>query len=468
MFVNRRKELEALKAYKELIVGGHGVNVALFGLRRIGKTELLLRFKKIHERDVIIPYLNLQKIVTDPVNFSQQFSKELLYVFAKSRGVRVKKPVEMEDVLLLASKLGDLEGGYVRNLMEIYKRRDINEVNLLNILFEFPQNLAKKHNMEIIYILDEFQEVLHVHKNVLTIMRAVTEKQSHVNYWVAGSVFSIFDEMFSHKNPFFGQFKRIKLEDFNRISSYELMDTFPVILSEKQKRMIYNLVGGQPYYLTAVCRSIVGGYAIQKRMDDGIINYCIFDEIFGETGAINEHFEYLLDVSLARFSNRDVYKKILFFLAENPANLANISSYLLKPSGEVFNYLKALLRTDLIYRAEDIYYIREPLFGFWIRGVYLGLSSGIDDKEVMARVISDLQERYLRASSELGRAKEYEFRARLEDKLGVGLRNYLSKEGRIEFDLFGEKNGVCYIFEIKWRNKSVTYRDMKNFLEKRI
>ncbi len=464
MFVNRRKELKILNAYKGLIEKGHRVNIALFGLRRTGKTELLLRFKEMHKGDIIIPYLNLQKIVPDPVNISQQFSKELIYTLAKRDG-KIKKPIEMEDLLLLASRLGDLEEEYVRTLIEIYKRRDINEANLLNILFEFPQSFAKKHNVKIIYILDEFQEILNVHKDILKIMRAVTEKQSCVNYWVAGSVFSIFDEMFNHKNPFFGQFKRIKLENLDRISSYELIDSFPVTLAEKQKRMIYNLIGGQPYYLTAICRSVVQEYAIQKQVDDDLIRYCIFNEIFDETGTINEHFEYILDVSLARFSNKDIYKKILFYLAEYPANLAGISSYLSKPSGEIFNYLKALLKTDMIYRSNDIYHIREPLLGFWIRRIYLGLpSERLDDKEVIGKMISDLQEKYLRASSELGKAKEFEFKAKLEDKFGIKLKNYRRNE--IEFDLVGRKDNLWYIFEIKWRNKPATYRDLEKFLGK--
>ncbi|MEA3255821.1 MAG: hypothetical protein U9Q22_08315 [Candidatus Altiarchaeota archaeon] len=52
------------------------------------------------------------------------------------------------------------------------------------------------------------------------------------------------------------------------------------------------------------------------------------------------------------------------------------------------------------------------------------------------------------------------------DKFKIGLRNYFSSDGQIEFDLVGGKNNICYIFEIKWRNKSASYRDLERFLGK--
>ncbi|MCK4491806.1 MAG: hypothetical protein KAU03_04225, partial [Candidatus Altiarchaeales archaeon] len=78
----------------------------------------------------------------------------------------------------------------------------------------------------------------------------------------------------------------------------------------------------------------------------------------------------------------------------------------------------------------------------------------------------EFEEKYLRASTELGKAKEFEFKAKLEDKFKIRLRNYLSSDGQIEFDLTGERNNIYYIFEIKWRNKPASYIDLRRFLEK--
>ncbi len=52
----------------------------------------------------------------------------------------------------------------------------------------------------------------------------------------------------------------------------------------------------------------------------------------------------------------------------------------------------------------------------------------------------------------------------MEEKFGLTLDNY--NKGSIEFDLVGEKEGTVYIFEIKWRNRATSYKEMKKLMEK--
>jgi len=46
MFFNRRKELEELKRAAEMFRLGNPLPIAVIGLRRIGKTELIQKFKE--------------------------------------------------------------------------------------------------------------------------------------------------------------------------------------------------------------------------------------------------------------------------------------------------------------------------------------------------------------------------------------------------------------------------------------
>jgi len=468
VFVNRKKELSILDGYWDYIKSGRQINLALFGLRRIGKTELLLKFKERKDRDkVLIPYFNMQKIVPDLNNFSKQFIIETLYTLT-SKNKKTEKPVTWDELLVLAAKTGDMEGAYVTKISNILGQKKIDETAVLNMIFSFPEKIAEKHNFKTIYIIDEFQEILNVHKNILNIMRAVTEKQKNINYWVSGSVFTVFDELFGYKNPFFGQFKKMKLTGFDRVSSHELIDKLlPMGLADTQKNILHDFAGGQPYYITAICERIIQEYAIQKELYKGVVKYCILEELFGETGKINEHFEYLIDVSLSRFTNKDLYKKMLLYLSQQPDTLSGISHHMNMPSGETYSYAKALLKTDLILRDGNLYRIRDPLFEGWINKLYLGLDRlMLKDKKIFERMFSELQEKYVKASTELGKAKEYEFKARLEEKFDLELRNYASHDGQIEIDLIGEKKGEMYIFEIKWRNKSVNIKDIIDFVDK--
>ncbi len=393
MFVNRTRELSILNQYSKSIKSGSKINIALFGLRRIGKTELLLHFRNTtHNSNILIPYINLRKIIPDIEGFVKAYSKELIYeTFLQKE--KADYPYEMEDLLILASKLGDMETQHVKTLMNIFKQHKIVEEELLELTFGFAQKLAEKHEKKIIFILDEFQELLQVHPGYLQIMRSIAEKQKDVNYWISGSVFSVFNEMLNYKNPFFGQFIRMNLENLDRESTHKLIhSTLPFDFDGNYKDQIYKITNGQPYYTVAICRKISEQYIFGRLINTQLVNYCIMNEICENIGSINEHFEYNLDISLAKFKNKDKYKTILFLLSQNPTNLSTIARHMKKPTGEILNYLKALLRTDIIFRIEDTYHICEPLFAFWINNKYLGLSTDITSEKVMEHLLANLEE----------------------------------------------------------------------------
>ena len=90
----------------------------------------------------------------------------------------------------------------------------------------------------------------------------------------------------------------------------------------------------------------------------------------------------------------------------------------------------------------------------------------LEKKVVVNNLISELTEKYLQVSSELGKAKEYELKVKLEEKFGLKLKNYTSTNGQMEFDLVGKKEGIYHVFEIKWRNKQTSFKDVKRYLEK--
>ncbi len=128
------------------------------------------------------------------------------------------------------------------------------------------------------------------------------------------------------------------------------------------------------------------------------------------------------------------------------------------------NYLKALLRTDLIFRKDSTYHIRDPLFAFWVNNKYLGLGAKITSGKVAEHLLANLEEKYQRVSTELGIAKEYEIKYKLEALYNIKLENYLKDS--IEFDLVGTDDNTAYIFEIKWRNKKTSYKDIDKLIQK--
>ena len=77
----------------------------------------------------------------------------------------------------------------------------------------------------------------------------------------------------------------------------------------------------------------------------------------------------------------------------------------------------------------------------------------------------ELQEKYARAMQELGKAKEWEFKAKLEERYGIKLDIHVKKAG-YEFDLVGYKKGKPWVFEVKWKGKPASLKELENFAKK--
>ena len=461
MFVNRRKELSTLNSYLDMILSGQNLNVSLFGQRRTGKTELLRRFKREAEGLVIIPYINLERSVPRMDHFSLHFVTELI------RSATGDERIEMDwaQILIASQKIGKESQGSIAVLMNHLEKEKKDVDTIGEILFRIPKIVSHEKGLPVVYIIDEFQEIKEIHERILHIMRANTEKEGPVNYWVAGSIFSAFKDIFEGESPFYGQFRKMELARFDRNSTYELVDgLLPFTTPSEYKNIIFKTTGGNPFFITAICRRFQVMSDLMDHLGPDVLKSSIVMEVFDRTGIINGHFEYLLDVSLSRFRNTKLYHNILLHLSRKGDNLSGISEAVGKPSGEISNYMKALLRTDLIRKEDDIYTIMDPLMGTWLSNRYLKNDPYLDVK-VRDKVFEDLLESYSAASTELGRSKEVELRDKLGEKYDIMLKPYSTPDGQIELDLVGEKEGY-HIFEIKWRNRPVDIGTMKRFHSK--
>ena len=463
MFVNRRKELAQMNSYLDMILSGQHINLSLFGQRRTGKTELLKRFQGEVEGLALVPYLSLERFVPKIEHFSLHFTAELLRAASGENQIDLTWP----SMLINAQYIGKREQEMIASLMDLLEKQTKDVGAISELLFKLPRMVSEDMGLPIIYIIDEFQEITAIHDRMLHIMRANTEKGSSVNFWVAGSVFTAFNALFNGESPFFGQFERMELARFEQNSTYELIDgLLPFDLSLDDKMIIYRSSGGHPFYITAICRRFHLMSDITDHVDSDLLKRSILMEVFDKTGAINAHFEYLLDVSLARFRNMGIHKNILLHISNEPDNLSGISSILGKPTGEVSSYMKGLLRTDLVSKNEDTYSINDSLMGAWLSNKYSYLNHfSIFDTKVRENVFEDLLERYSQISTELGKAKEVELRERLGLKYDLKLKPYSTPDGQIELDLIGENEGY-HIFEIKWRNRPVDIRTVKRFHSK--
>jgi DNA-binding transcriptional ArsR family regulator len=459
VFVNRTKELENLGLLADAFLKGDKSNAAIIGIRRIGKTEVLMKFKNDYkEKNLIIPYFNVQKI-GDVSSFVFIYIREMLVELGLVKGI-VKYRTEIvnwNDLIILATKLG-IES-------EIKK---LQENQVIWFLFEVQEIILEKLGYHCIYLLDEFQYVTILEKRFLETMRSVVEKQKLIAYITSGSSIRMMEDIFVNKDePFFGQFTRFYIGPFSRkdslVLSRKITSEHGIDADENIHNRIFQLTAGNPFFIRAVCRRLVFDFKESITLQN--VEYAFLTETLKERGEIYLVLDYMYNDSLSRAYKGKAHRAILFILAqEQGLTLSEIARRINKPSGEVSNYMKALLRTDLIIKEDDNYYFRDPIFRFWLAETYLGAGRAkLKNKVIAEQLIHDLQEKYLSASVELGKAKEYEMKVKLESRYGIKLENY-PEEG--EFDLVGRKNSVTYVFEIKWRNKPVDYKQIKEFFNK--
>lgn len=454
---------------------GIKIPVAIIGLRRIGKTEVIYKFRSYQTKSkTLMPYINLEGTTSSPETLAQDFYLSFLREILNKQGIKLEPAgSKREQIIAASSILGEKIYLKSRKLISIIDSKDYNE--LIKVCFSLPEEVADEMDIKVMFFVDEFQELSDLNNyhfgDVFKIMRSAVEKQKNVLYVISGSVISFMEQIISDPaKPFFNQFRILKLSYFTKEDSVKLIkyllcaDENEKIIDEKILYEIFKNTLGHPFYISSVCERIV--LELNENITLNSVRYAVLKELFDVNGKINLLFKYIFEVSLQRAKRKGYIKEILVYLSEREgATLSEISKYLNKLTGQVSNYMLSLLQTDIVFRKENKYYFRDPIFKFWIAKTQGGKDIIIKREEKATDdYIAELEEKYLRASSELGKAKETELKQKIEALFGVKLENYNKDE--VEFDLFGKKKGVVYVIEIKWKNKPTGYIDIENFVNK--
>jgi predicted transcriptional regulator len=161
-------------------------------------------------------------------------------------------------------------------------------------------------------------------------------------------------------------------------------------------------------------------------------------------------------------------KSILSILSiEEGLNQTQIAKKLKITQGAAKEYLNELIKINLIVKKDNTYHFIDPIFRYWIAYVQEGVEiGGYPSEKDLHSLVKDLDKKFQQASRQLGIAKEYEFKVKIEEKFDIQFSNYISRDRKREFDLVGKKDDVYYIVEVKWRNRKVSIKDILDFSKK--
>ncbi len=318
MFIGREKELAFLQdKYNDC----HGQLVVLYGRRRVGKTETLREFCKDKPH---VFYSCTQS--TDRVQLVK-FSKE---VFREN--IPAKQYI---------SEFVDWESA-------------------LRSVLDLPYGEKKK-----LLVIDEFPYMCKGNKSIPSILQNLWDtelKDKNVMIVLCGSAMSFIEkDLLSEKNPLYG--RATGIYKMNEMGFYDVVKFFPNY-SDKDKILIYSILGGIPHYL-------------RQFRPDLSVDENIKKNILTKGSVLYSEVDFLLHQELRE---TPIYNSIIEAVALGNTKLNDISQKsLVDDTSKTSVYLKNLIELGIVEREFSVdskvkekansnrgtYRLTDNFFRFW-------------------------------------------------------------------------------------------------------
>jgi len=233
-FIDRKDEISKISSFIK------GVNhLILISPRRFGKTSLIR--KVMNESGRTFLYIDLQLIISVD-DFASQLLKRIYRLFPMERLKTYLKSFRIIPSVILNPVTGETEISFRPGSMNTEPLEDV-----LNLVEKLSSPRKK-----IILILDEFQEIFRIHKELDRFLRSIMQIHKNINYIFSGSSESMIREIFERKSSPFYHFGYLML--LGRIPDQEfarfLNDNFSILSDnhEKISGEILKITDSHPYF----------------------------------------------------------------------------------------------------------------------------------------------------------------------------------------------------------------------------
>ena len=318
-FINRTMEFELLKqcsnfSQKKLYT------VVIYGLRRVGKTRLILEFIKT---DGLYFYVTKNKS-----------SSSLLEEFEQT--LRIKK--------------------YLTEFEKIN-----NWDSFFTILFTRVKGII---------VFDEFQQFYDIDMSIYGLLQKyidLYENEKNILLIFLGSLIGLIKKTFrDQKEPLYGRVKReLFLKQLKFSESIEFCKELK-ITDPNDIISLYSIFGGFPRYYIAIEDEGLEGNRIDKIMDKFFLN---------KNALFENEVEMILSLEFGKRRGR--YYDILAAIAAGNTKLSKISNYLkIKETqltryiSELTNFFELICQEEQVIGNKKLFAINNPLINFWFKFFY--------------------------------------------------------------------------------------------------
>lgn len=323
-FIDRAGELAYLKEAAKLSESKL-FTVSVTGLRRVGKTRLLLEL----------------------------LSKNDLYFFVNK---------DKETGSLLQEYAGILKNSKIITELEALASWD----DFFRVLFERFRGAVA---------FDEFQNFLNVDKSVYGILQKhidMNENKKGLLIIFSGSTVGLIKKLFSDsKQPLYGRLKRkLSIKPVLFRESLKMCAELKIGNIEDAVRL-YAIFGGFPKYYVSIEDEHLEGEKFERILDR---------MFFSENAVLEDEASQILSLEFGRRSG--LYYDILAAIACGNTRISEVASFLRKKETALTRQMNELINRFELIRVEkpvtggkSIFVINHPLLNFWFRFFYKNLSS---------------------------------------------------------------------------------------------
>ncbi len=343
-FTNRVKEIAEVKSIME-----SSNHLIIISPRRYGKTSLITKVIKSDNRPHLV--LDLQ-LITSVDDFAAGLLKRLYKVFP---GQKIRDMVKNFRVLPTIS-LNPLT-----NEIDVsYRASAASSEKALEDVLDLIEKLSEKKKS--IIVLDEFQEVGRIGKDLDRLLRAVMQHHKNINYVFLGSQESLVREIFEKKkSPFYHFGHLLPLGKIPRKEFSSYLKKNLSIAGDKRTGIIdeiLKITDCHPYYTQQLA------FNVWELLNKGVKK----EPVKAAAEEIIRHH----DIDYERLWNtlKNTEKKILIgmvFSDSPPMSNEFNRQFNTGPTSTTYNGIKKLMQNGYILKSAGDYELDDPFFRKWIR-----------------------------------------------------------------------------------------------------
>lgn len=376
MFVDRKEIVnEMVKTLSDLDLG---MGFALHGIRRIGKSSILLEvLRRLRKRKNIVPvYFDLWKLIEGTVvEFNKELTSDIINAYKPRLGLKYTVTELLESSKSMFHRVvSNLKiEARIQEDIEILLKYDEEpnpEPSSIKKVFQLSEELAKETKTRCVLMIDEFPDITElkcgkkIGNGAIKMIRAIYEEQKNTILCISGSSKATMDKVaLSSTSPFYRQFIVKRIDPLEKKYIYELLrKNLDKQITDNAIDRIYEFTNGIPYYVQFIGRQLY--MSKEKKITESIIEP-IINEFLDQEGDIL----FTRDFEVLAAKERVILKTMAIQGIEKISEIAKAQhEYFISNTQTFVNTL--MEKGVLTKETRGVYKFTDPIFKIWLKHKY--------------------------------------------------------------------------------------------------